>query len=120
MIMADNGMEIPTRKESNCVRCRNHGLKILLRGHKQYCPYSGCGCEKCKFTQEQQRQMRLQNAIRRAEAAERGNGGQRRSRNSAPTMVPTPQQTQQPQQIVVTVQNNAQVNGITGKFIKRL
>lgn len=61
--------------------------------------------------------MRLQNAIRRAEAADRGSNGQRRSRNSsAPTMVQTPQQTQQQQtqQIVVTVQNNAQVNGTTG------
>jgi len=66
--------------------------------------------------------MRLQNAIRRAEATERGNNGQRRSRNSAPTMVQTPQQTQQQQtqQIVVTVQNNAQVNGTTGRFIKML
>ena len=66
--------------------------------------------------------MRLQNAIRRAEAADRGSNGQRRSRNSAPTMVPTTQQTQQQQtqQIVVTVQNNAQINGTTGMFIKML
>ncbi|CAG9807980.1 unnamed protein product [Chironomus riparius] len=119
MIMAENGMEreVPSRKESNCVRCRNHGLKILLRGHKQYCPYASCACDKCRFTAEQQRQMRLQNAIRRAEATDRGNNGQRRSRNSAPTMVQTPQQTQQQQtqQIVVTVQNNAQVNGTSDK-----
>lgn len=117
MIMADhhNGMEVPARKESNCVRCRNHGLKIILRGHKQYCPYASCTCDKCRFTAEQQRQMRLQNAIRRAEAADRGNG-QRRSRNSAPTMVPTTQQsTQQPQQIVVTVQNAQSNGGTTGK-----
>jgi hypothetical protein len=50
MIMAENGMEVPSRKESNCVRCRNHGLKILLRGHKQYCPYASCACDKCRFT----------------------------------------------------------------------
>lgn len=48
--MAENGMEVPSRKESNCVRCRNHGLKILLRGHKQYCPYASCACDKCRFT----------------------------------------------------------------------
>jgi hypothetical protein len=128
MIMTDhhvNGMEVvPSRKESNCVRCRNHGLKIILRGHKQYCPYAACTCEKCRFTAEQQRQMRLQNAIRRAEAAERGSGMTRRPRSSATatSMVQTSaQQTQQqpppppplPQQIVVTVQN-AQQNGTTG------
>lgn len=55
------------RKESNCVRCRNHGLRITLKGHKTYCPYAACNCDKCRFTAEQQRQMRLQNAIRRAE-----------------------------------------------------
>lgn len=93
------------------MRCRNHGLKIILRGHKQYCPYSSCTCDKCRFTAEQQRQMRLQNAIRRAEAADRVPGVGRRHR-TAPTMVPsqTPQQAAQ-QQIVVTVQNSQ--NGTT-------
>lgn len=122
--MADqNGMaEMSGRKESNCVRCRNHGLKIILRGHKQYCPYAACACDKCRFTAEQQRQMRLQNAIRRAEAHDRNGTPGRRQRNSTtapPTMVspqhqqqqtivqvPQPQQHQQQpqpqQQIIVT------------------
>lgn len=78
--MSDQSGEISGRKESNCVRCRNHGLKIVLRGHKQYCPYAACSCDKCRFTAEQQRQMRLQNAIRRAEGQ---NGSTtRRQRNS--------------------------------------
>ncbi|KAG5671251.1 hypothetical protein PVAND_001460 [Polypedilum vanderplanki] len=114
-----NGIEVPSRKESNCVRCRNHGLKIILRGHKQYCPYAACTCEKCKFTAEQQRQMRLQNAIRRAEAAERGGIMRRPLRNSIPSMIPVSQTQQQtPQQIVVTVQNataSTQQNGTTDK-----
>jgi hypothetical protein len=55
------------RKESNCVRCRNHGLRVTLKGHKTYCPYASCTCDKCRFTAEQQRQMRLQGAIRRQE-----------------------------------------------------
>jgi DM DNA binding domain len=102
-IMADqNGITESGRKESNCVRCRNHGLKVVLRGHKQYCPYATCACDKCRFTAEQQRQMRLQNAIRRAES----NGERpvsvtgRRPRNSnvsAPGMV-SPQHQQQQQQ----------------------
>lgn len=94
-MMSDlNGMssDISPRKESNCVKCRNHGLKITLRGHKQYCPYSACSCDKCRFTNEQCRQMRLQNAIRRAEV--QSGTPSRRQRNSsasAPTMV-SPQQ----------------------------
>jgi DM DNA binding domain/Doublesex dimerisation domain len=113
--MADhhNGMDVPARKESNCVRCRNHGLKITLRGHKQYCPYATCSCDKCRFTAEQQRQMRLQNAIRRAETHV-----PKRQRHSAPpTMVPM--SSHQQQSIVVTVENNAseQRNGLSqGRF----
>lgn len=98
MMTDQNGIsELSSRKESNCVRCRNHGLKIILRGHKQYCPYAACNCDKCRFTAEQQRQMRLQNAIRRAEAHDRNGTPGRRQRNSttaAPTMV-SPQQQQQ-------------------------
>lgn len=151
-MMADqNGMsELSGRKESNCVRCRNHGMKIILRGHKQYCPYAACACDKCRFTAEQQRQMRLQNAIRRAEAHDRTGTQSRRQRNSttaAPTMVSPqhsqqqqtvqppaipqpPPQIQQPQQIIITTVANAlpdQRNGGTphGKkpillFIRKL
>lgn len=117
-----NGMTESGRKESNCVRCRNHGLKIVLRGHKQYCPYAVCTCDKCRFTAEQQRQMRLQNAIRRSEANDRNGTPGRRQRNSttaAPTMVsPQQQQTvhhiqgpQQQQIIVTTVAQTDQRNG---------
>jgi hypothetical protein len=101
MMTDQNGIaDLSGRKESNCVRCRNHGMKTVLRGHKQYCPYAACACDKCRFTAEQQRQMRLQNAIRRSEAHDRHGTPSRRQRNSttaAPTMV-SPQH--QPQQIV--------------------
>lgn len=132
-----NGLDVPSRKESNCVRCRNHDLRVTLRGHKQYCPYASCTCDKCRFTAEQQRQMRLQNAIRRAEAHERGSTGsggniakRARELSSPPTMVPmqtqpvqqpqqqTPQITTQPQVVTVTVQSAGAaqqvVNGTTG------
>lgn len=71
------------RKESNCVRCRNHGLRITLKGHKTYCPYSTCTCDKCRFTAEQQRQMRLQNAIRRAEMHDKSDVRQGRKRKNS-------------------------------------
>ena len=117
-MMSENGMSESGRKESNCVRCRNHGLKIVLRGHKQYCPYAVCTCDKCRFTAEQQRQMRLQNAIRRQESTDRTPG--RRQRNSTiaanNSMVsPQPQQqtiqhiqAPQQQQIILTTISNAQ------------
>lgn len=135
--MADlqNGMDGPARKESNCVRCRNHGMKSTLRGHKQYCPYGSCSCDKCRFTAEQQRQMRLQNSIRRAEAHDRSGpvNVAKRAReliSPPPTMVPPQSQVQQitnqqhqPQVVTVTVQSdapttNGSANG--GWFMKML
>lgn len=94
----------------------------MLRGHKQYCPYQSCACEKCRFTAEQQRQMRLQNAIRRAEAQDRGpnstsggSGSGRRQRNSSSSAAAAlqhqhqqnqQQQQQQLQQIVVSASSS--------------
>lgn len=112
--MTDQNGESSGRKESNCVRCRNHGMKITLRGHKQYCPYAACACDKCRFTAEQQRQMRLQNAIRRSEAHDRTGTTGRRSKNAAnvvtTTMVsPQPQPQVQQQPVQQTIQQNVQV-----------
>lgn len=38
------------RKPPLCARCRNHGVEVLLKGHKRHCLYRNCQCGQCKMT----------------------------------------------------------------------
>lgn len=61
-------LTVINRTKPNCVRCRNHGLKTSLKGHKRYCKYKNCRCSKCIQTTERQHMMAIQIAKRRRDA----------------------------------------------------
>ncbi|KAG8191854.1 hypothetical protein JTE90_019790 [Oedothorax gibbosus] len=55
-------------RSPKCARCKNHGIKNLVRGHKRFCEFKNCVCANCILILHRRYVMARQIALRRAQA----------------------------------------------------
>lgn len=54
-----------------CARCRNHGIQVVLKGHKKHCAFKLCDCAKCLVTRDRQSFIAKEIAMHRYEIKSR-------------------------------------------------
>lgn len=54
-----------------CARCRNHGIRVILKGHKRSCTFKQCSCDKCLVTRDRQSFIAKEIAMHRYEVKSR-------------------------------------------------
>lgn len=58
-------------RNPRCARCSNHGVSVPLKGHKAYCSYRRCECDKCQLVVLRRTIMAQQVAWRRRQDLDR-------------------------------------------------
>ncbi|XP_066907661.1 doublesex- and mab-3-related transcription factor 1-like [Halyomorpha halys] len=52
-------------KVKYCAKCKNHGRKEVMKGHKRECARRDCSCDKCLGTEKKRAKTRIQVQLRR-------------------------------------------------------
>ncbi|KAK6736886.1 hypothetical protein RB195_019527 [Necator americanus] len=70
-------------RDPQCARCRQHGFRVPLRGHKRVlCQFSTCKCEMCELVEDRRSLMAKQIKLRRDQQRQRNSIDGRHSSDS--------------------------------------